>query len=175
LRNAIKVSPEPFLETDLEARMVRKRTGLRVAAVGVSFLGLGFSSGLWANDAPAKRESGVRIQMVASPSVIPKGSRCRIDLLPKIDQAKRAVETHYEGTIVEATDEGISLKVASSRLETTPKFAVANPIGRRLFRNVGIGRVDPDHQETIWLPAASIKTVILDRSDAVKPGATPTP
>jgi len=136
---------------------MRPRRIRLLVAVALSVHGLALP--LSADD---EKDRDHAIQIVASPSILPKDARCRVELNP--ERAGRG-ETWmaYEGTIAKATDEGVMLAVTSvqeRRVDEVP-YASRIPYVGRLFRNIGIGVRAPGERKDVWIPSGQIRSVRL--------------
>ena len=102
------------------------------------------------------------IKILASPSILRPGTPCRIEVDEQPPTVYRTVVTTYEGTVVEADDEGVRLDVREVRRETAVPAVAKVPFSDRLFRNVGIGRPAPDAKHPpLAIAAAKIRSVTV--------------
>lgn len=107
--------------------------------------------------------AGRRITVVASPAIIPAGTRCRVELDPEARGAG-ASELTYEGKVVAADDEGLTLAVSSTRRKDVSHAEAARlPLIGRLFTNVGIEPAKAGEAKDVRIPAEKIRTVVLLR------------
>ena len=111
-----------------------------------------------ADDAKPRKRS---IAIEASPTILAKGTECRVELQPDVQSREKTEQVTYDGTIAETNDEGIMLVVTSEerRLTHTSPYATRVPFGNRLFRNVGIGRSKPKEEKKMWIPNEKIRLV----------------
>jgi hypothetical protein len=101
----------------------------------------------------------ITITIMASPTILPVGTRCRVETIAK-DEGSETVTTTYEGKVVEAKDDGVKLTVTSERQERVRKVPHAKQFPmNRLFRNVGIGLAEPGKEKEIWIPSETIRSV----------------
>ncbi|WP_165233292.1 hypothetical protein [Aquisphaera insulae] len=102
------------------------------------------------------------ITIVASPSILQPGTRCRVEVEERPPTALKSIVTTYEGTVAEADDRGIRLDVREVRRVDSVPAASKLPFSDRLFRNVGIGRPDPDQKvPPMAIAAAKIRSVTV--------------
>jgi hypothetical protein len=108
-------------------------------------------------------DAGRRITVVASPAIIPPGTRCRVDLIPEA-QGSATVELTYEAQVVAADDDGLTLTVfATRRTDVYNAGAARLPLVGRLFTNIGIDRPKPGEEQDVRIPAEKIRSVELAR------------
>ncbi|WP_337176024.1 hypothetical protein [Paludisphaera sp.] len=107
--------------------------------------------------------AGRRIPVVDSPAILPPGARCRVELHPEA-RAAAIVEVSYEGKVVSADGEGLTLAVAETRRKDVyhPEAARLPLIGR-LFTNVGVTRARPGEEKDVRISAEKIRAVELVR------------
>jgi hypothetical protein len=99
------------------------------------------------------------IAITASPSILPVGTVCQVELNP-MDHKAETVTTYYEGRIVDAKDEGLKLIVTSEWQVRVDKIKyVSGCPQNRLFREVIIGRPEPGKEKDIWIPSETIRSV----------------
>lgn len=109
-------------------------------------------------EAPARRQ----ITIIASPSTIPVGAQCLVEMSPESNDRGETLEISHEGKIAEAKDDGISLTIASTRQVITKGGSASRlPVVGRLFRNIGIGHPKPGEERKVWIPAEKIRSVKL--------------
>jgi len=102
------------------------------------------------------------ITIKASPSLLPQGASCTIELAPARAGWTGTVLTTYEGTVKDATAEGVMLTVSQSRsrrLSGTPLDRI--PHLNRLTTSVGVGLPSPSRRKDVWIPIEGIKSVTL--------------
>jgi hypothetical protein len=129
---------------------------------------LGFSAAAWAvlagatwGDDSKDKGKDRPITIIASPSTLKAGTRCRIEL-NAVTSGRSETVTTYEGVIAKANDQGVGLAVTEERRTIAVKSAFARkPFLDRFFRNVGIGRPNPTEKKEVWLPAETIRSVRL--------------
>jgi len=108
---------------------------------------------------PGVAGDGEAITIVGSPALLPVGTRCRVELKP-LDEEAKVVEMTYEGTVVEAKDDGIDLRVSELRRCVSLKSPLASIPGLdRLTRNVGIGRLAAGKEMIVSMAAGEIRSV----------------
>jgi hypothetical protein len=137
--------------------MRMRRFGLSAAALAT--LTAATFQGRARGDGPIGRDHPITI--IASPSLLKEGSRCRVDVNELATSRRQSVVTTYEGVITKANEQGVGLDVIEKRQVVARPVASKLPLGGRLFRNIGIGRPSPDKKEQVWLPAESILSVKL--------------
>ena len=128
-----------------------------------------------ADDVKPRKRS---IAIEASPTILAKGTECRVELQPDVQSREKTEQVTYDGTIAETTEEGIMLLVTSEqrKLTHTSPYATRVPFGNRLFKNVGIGMSKPKEEKKIWIPNEKIRLVIrLNVPEAVEPRVTVAP
>ena len=113
-------------------RTVTALAALSSLAILVPSLAVGFP------DEPAGPKARP-IKILASPSILQPGTPCRVEVDEQPPTVYRTVVTTYEGTVVEADDEGIRLDVREVRRVNAVPAVSKVPFSDRLFRNVGIG------------------------------------
>jgi hypothetical protein len=110
-----------------------------------------------------------RITIITSPSILPVGTRCQVELNFETNDQGEVTETVYEGKVAKANDDGITLTVTSiKRKAIRQSLASRVPIVNRLVRNVGIARPKPEEAKDVWIPARKIRSVKLDRSRTLR-------
>jgi hypothetical protein len=116
---------------------------------------------------------GRPITIIASPTTLKVGSRCRVEL-NAVTKGRNESVTAYEGVITRASVEGVGLNVTEERQTIVRKTPLAHaPMMDRFFRNVGVGRPAPDAPKEVWLPSAKIHSVRLIEGDAPRKPAPP--
>lgn len=131
------------------------------------------------------------ITAIRTPSGIPAGTRCGLALVSETNEKGETVETAYEGKVVKATDEGITLDVIQLRQEVTSRsltpriplmeedsagrlrWEMSDQLSRlqslvvsRLCKNVGIGRPEPGQKIEVFIPSKKIKRIDLSKAGA---------
>jgi hypothetical protein len=121
-----------------------------------------FATSVDAGD-PKPRKRSIAIE--ASPTILAKGTECRVQLQPDVQSREKTEQVTYDGTIAETSEDGIMLLVTSEdrRLTHTSPYATRVPFGNRLFRNVGIARSKPKEEKKLWIP--NEKILLLTRTD----------
>lgn len=108
--------------------------------------------------------------IVASPSILPEGSKCRIELKPaEIDESETVFEsiTFYEGTIKKITKDKVLLTAASIEVRCINNSPLSDiPILNRYFKNTGIARSALEEKE-VPIPVDQIRSITL--MEAAKP------
>jgi hypothetical protein len=106
------------------------------------------------------RKRPVMIQ--ASPAILPAGTACVVALRVE-KNGQLETKMVYEGTVVSATDEGMTLTVRKQeqRNESKVKYLSDIPLVGRLFRNIGIGLATPDAGKDVWIPSEKIELITL--------------
>ena len=126
---------------------------------GVLAVFLTLAAGGWAIAAEDDRVAEGPITIVGSPTLIPVGTPCVVDLVPE-REGKTIVEDRLEGTVVEALETGIRLDVDSERRTVTNHPALgAIPYLNRLTRSIGIAAPRPAEERTAWIASASIRSI----------------
>ncbi len=99
------------------------------------------------------------ITIIGSPSLLPEGSRCTIELKPE-ENDREAVETTYQGKVTRTTGEVIMLSEYEERRCATLKSPIADiPYLNRLVRNIGIRKPSPGEEATVSIPVEKIRSV----------------
>lgn len=107
--------------------------------------------------------AGRRITVVASPAIIPAGTRCRVELNPEVRGAATS-EVTYEGKVAAADDEGLTLAVSSTRRKDVSNAEAARlPLIGRLFTNIGVGPTKAGEEKDVRIPVEKIRSVELLR------------
>jgi hypothetical protein len=109
------------------------------------------------------RKRPVMIQ--ASPAILPTGTACMVTLNVE-KQGQIETTLVYEGTIVSATDEGMTLTVKGQTEVTTGKATYASniPLVGPLFTANSIRSTKPDAKKDVWIPSEKIQLVSLSRA-----------
>jgi len=121
----------------------------------------------WGGDGKGEAKPADRpITIIASPSTLKVGARCRVELNP-VTTGRTERVTVYDGVVARANDQGVGLTVTEERTTIAAKSALAHaPLVNRLFRNVGIGRPKPGEKKEVWLSSESIHSVKLMGKDS---------
>ncbi|WP_143206565.1 hypothetical protein [Singulisphaera sp. GP187] len=105
-----------------------------------------------------------QITILTSPSVLPVGTQCQVELNSELNDQQEVVETVYEGKVAKANDDGITLTVVSERRKVSNGSTASRiPIVNRLFTNMGIAKSKPGKEKDCWIPAEKIRSVRLAR------------
>jgi len=146
------VSKRPVAIDISEAVMRTRHFGLLAASCAL------LTGAARADDGQA---TGRPITIIASPTTLKVGSRCRVEL-NAVTTGRNETVTAYEGVITRASVEGVGLNVSEEKTTIVRKTPLAHaPRMDRFFRNVGIGRPAPDAPKEVWLPGAKIHSVRL--------------
>ena len=150
---------------EAEMRIFRKTIAVLAALSFLAILAPSLVVGF--PDVPARPKARL-IKILASPSILKPGTPCRIEVDEHPPTAYRTAVTTYEGTVVEADDEGVRLDVREMRRVDAVPAVSRIPFSDRLFRNVGIARPAPGAK----LPPVAIAAAKV-RSITVLPAGTP--
>ncbi len=101
------------------------------------------------------------VQIFASPSILAKGTQCRITMHPhSINDSGMSVRT-YEGTIKQATKTHVLLTAATIEERfTNTSFYTQIPYLRRYFKTTGIAR-SPIEEPEVQLPIEKMAFITL--------------
>lgn len=101
------------------------------------------------------------VVIVASPSILPAGAKCRIEMEPEPSGESGKTTTFYEGTITGTTKDNLLLTAASIECHCendTPLSRI--PFLGRLYKNTGIARSRLEEKE-FPVPVNKIKSITL--------------
>jgi len=109
-----------------------------------------------------------QITIITSPSALPVGTECQVELNPEKNDQNEVVETVYWGKIAKANDDEITLTVASvKRKASSQSIASRLPVVNRLFTNVGIVQPKPGEAKNVRISAEKIRSVKLARHSSL--------
>ncbi len=144
---------------------MRLRYGCLLAAATVAMFVQPAVRNVRADDSKGREH---QITIITSPSVLPAGTRCQVELIPETNDRKDVVETVYEGKVAKANDDGITLSVASVKRKVSDGSAASRiPFVNRLFTNVGIAQPKLGEEKDVWIPAEKIRSVKLARNSTL--------
>lgn len=105
------------------------------------------------------------VTIFASPSIVPAGSVCRVETIPKRTNGPDGLESDdgvtYTGEVLSSSDAEIVIKATEVEHRVTPivpaEFA-KDPEARRLFKTSGVKRRHPEGKR-VSVPASEIRTI----------------
>ena len=118
-------------------------------------------------DAENAAETKSPVQILASPSIVPVGSKCSIHL--RSQRAGGALKTSqsYEGVVLTSNDDGVSLAATSRfdyQVQDTPLLSELPYLGRH-FTSTGVGSTELANVE-IWIPVEEIQSITILKHSA---------
>ena len=135
---------------------------IRLVMVAVALSGL-VAYPLAADDEP--RELVRPITIVASPTILPQGAACRVELVAKKTGARSTSCTIYEGTILEAAADGVRLAVTREEHQVHNEgFSIGLPFIDRHFKSSGVA-AEPEEGKEVWVAAAKIESITLTETE----------
>jgi hypothetical protein len=118
---------------------------------------------LFAQSAVAKAELAPpgQVLVMTPPSLLPKGTKCRIVMQPEDPEKFPTTFTIYEGTIQDAAKNEVVLTEASFQVHATNTNALGRlPFLSRFFKNTGTARAEVEEKE-LRIPVDEIRSVWL--------------
>ena len=117
------------------------------------------AAGGWAIAAEDDRSAEGPITIVGSPTLIPVGTHCVVDLVPE-REGRAVAEVRIEGTVVEALETGIRLDVDSERRVVSNHPSLnAIPYLNRLTRSIGVAAPRPAEDRAVWIASETIRSL----------------
>lgn len=121
-------------------------------------LGALFCQAAQADDVPPRTPPVI---IIASHSILPNGSFCRIEMQPEtIDESATSI-TVYEGKIKKTTQDKVVLTAATVEMQCINNSPFTRvPFLSRYFKNTGVGRM-PVEETDLEVSVARIRSITL--------------